>query len=166
MKLLFLVRHAKSCWKDASLDDHDRPLNPRGLKNAPEMGLRLAAWQWSPELIVSSTALRAKETARLVSEQLSGTDLSILHNKDVYTENWHDLVAIIEGFDDDVNRIMLVGHNPAFNDLINDVPFELENLPTCGVAAIAMFDTSWSNWSSAKKELLFLDYPKRLSSPR
>ncbi|MDD1783189.1 histidine phosphatase family protein [Enterovibrio sp. ZSDZ35] len=162
MKLLFLVRHAKSCWKDASLNDHDRPLNARGRRNAPQMGKRLAAWQMAPSLIVSSTALRARETARLIASELSASAPIIDESADVYTEAWRDLVRVIEGFDDVNQRVMLIGHNPALNQLITSLPFTIDNLPTCGVVVVALHDTKWSSWSSAKKQVLFLDYPKRL----
>ncbi|NGN97460.1 histidine phosphatase family protein [Grimontia sp. S25] len=161
MKLLFLTRHAKSSWDDPSLDDHDRPLNPRGLHNAPMMGARLAAWLKQPQLIVSSSALRAKTTAQLMAEQFFHSPPVVIKNT-VYTEDWQTLVKVVERFDDDNESVMLVGHNPAFNEFLAHIPFEIDNLPTCGVAVIALYSQSWSNWSTADKQVLFLDYPKRL----
>ncbi|CZF80566.1 MULTISPECIES: SixA phosphatase family protein [Grimontia] len=162
MKLLFLTRHAKSSWDDPSLDDHDRPLNPRGRRNAPEMGARLAAWTNRPKAIVSSSALRAKTTALLMAEQLPHSPPVIIKN-DVYTEDWETLVRVVERFDDEKDSVMLVGHNPAFNEFLSHIPFEIDNLPTCGIAVITLHSDSWSNWSVADKHVLFLDYPKRLN---
>ena len=76
-KTLYLVRHAKSSWKDSSLDDRDRPLNKRGRRAAPDMGQRLAAQGHHPELIISSPANRARSTAKKIAEEI-GYDPSLI----------------------------------------------------------------------------------------
>nr|WP_255555424.1 histidine phosphatase family protein [Enterovibrio paralichthyis] len=161
VKFLFLTRHAKSCWDDPTLNDHDRPLNHRGKKDAPQMGKRLAAWQGMPDVIVSSSATRAQDTAGLVAEQFTHSP-RLLVFPSLYTEDWEDIAAVIEDLDEEYQSAMLVGHNPALNHFLAQVPFELDNLPTCGVVVIRLESRSWRDWREGSKQVMWLDYPKRL----
>lgn len=160
MKWLFVNRHAKSSWANPELSDHDRPLNPRGLKNAPEMGKRLAAFQGMPQTIITSSATRALHTTDLIAQQLSHVP-HVLVNPDLYTEDWQVLEDIVENLDDKWQSAMLVGHNPAINDFLLPLSLPLDNLPTAGVVLVCLQSSHWCEWSNASKQLVYLDYPKR-----
>ena len=163
MKLLFLVRHAKSSWDDPSLDDHERPLNNRGLKSIPKMVHRLNGWQQGPQLIVTSSALRASQTAYSFSE---GLDCSPKLESDprIYTESAFELMDIIRETSDVVERLMLVGHNPAMTVLAQMFGFKEDNLPTCGVLVFGFEVDCWQAIAEEQGTLFYYDYPKRVRS--
>lgn len=160
MKTLILVRHAKSDWGDISLTDHNRPLNPRGLDAAPMMGQRLLARQHIPELIVSSTAYRAEATAKLIATELQCLD-KIVTNTNIYEAGVDTLVQIVRALDDDYDRIMLVGHNPGFTMLVNELQEQqfIAHMPTCAVAVLRFPVVRWADVKQG--ELLNYDYPKK-----
>ncbi|GAB3518052.1 SixA phosphatase family protein [Photobacterium alginatilyticum] len=160
MKLLFLVRHAKSSWDDPTLDDHERPLNDRGMKNAPEMVHRLNAWQTGPQLIISSSALRAAQTAYFFSKGLS-SEPKLETCSELYTESAFDLLDVIKDSSTQVDRLMVVCHNPAINDLVNMLGLHIDNMPTCGVAVFAFEVDCWQAVVSEQAEAIYYDYPKR-----
>ncbi|WP_434361363.1 histidine phosphatase family protein [Parasalinivibrio latis] len=159
MKWLFLLRHAKSSWDNPGLKDHDRPLNSRGKKNVPEMVRRLNRWLVLPDIIYSSSAVRAESTAKVFATGLnSRPQLEILKN--LYTEDCSELLEQITGFEDGYENAMLVAHNPALNELVNQFGFDVENLPTCSIVVIRIETDSWQDAGKAKWQFLFHDYPK------
>lgn len=160
MKLLFLVRHAKSSWDDPTLDDHDRPLNPRGYKNLPGMIHRLDAWQAGPQLIATSTALRASETAYQFAHGLTCQPKLAAHSE-LYTESAEELLSFIQHSSDTVDRLMLVGHNPAVTELAQSFGMTVDNIPTCGVAVFRFAADCWQAVTGDQATLYFYDYPKR-----
>ncbi|PSW22231.1 hypothetical protein C9I98_02920 [Photobacterium sanctipauli] len=161
MKLLFLVRHAKSSWDDPTLDDHERPLNSRGMKNAPKMAQQLNAWQASPQLILTSSALRASETAYLMAKALHSKP-KLESRTELYSESPFELLDIIRDCNDVVDRLMVVGHNPAMTDLANMLGFQTENIPTCGVLVVGFEVDCWQAVAETDATIFFYDYPKRL----
>ncbi|PSU27865.1 phosphohistidine phosphatase [Photobacterium lutimaris] len=165
MKLLFLVRHGKSSWDDPTLDDHERPLNNRGLKNIPKMVHRLNGWQQGPQLIVTSSALRAAQTAYLFSEGL-GCAPKLESNSMIYTESAFELIDIIRETSDVVDRLMLVGHNPALTVLAQMFGFKEENIPTCGVVVFGFEVDCWQAIAEEQGTMFYYDYPKRARPDR
>ena len=115
---LLLLRHAKSSWDTPALDDHDRPLAPRGERAAPAMGAYFGGTNLRVDRIVSSTAARAWATARLF-QQAFDKRIPLASRRDLYHAEAMDLlvVALEEAHSDNDARIMLVGHNPAMHDL-------------------------------------------------
>ena len=98
-KTLYLVRHAKSSWKDSSLDDRDRPLNKRGRRTAPDMGQRLAAQGHHPELMISSPANRAHSTAKIIAAEI-GYDPSLIHIEEaLYFSGVFSMCEVVEALD-------------------------------------------------------------------
>lgn len=165
MKVLFLVRHAKSSWKNASLPDHNRPLNERGRGDAPRMGKRLADRHARPDLIVSSSAVRAVTTARMLADQLGHEPAHVVVDPNLYGADALGLLAAIKGFDDQHNRIMLVGHNPAVTDLVNQLTdTAIDNVPTCGIVILSFAMDSWTTARKGAARLLDFDYPKRIDA--
>ncbi len=165
MKTLFLVRHAKSSWKDHSLADRDRPLNKRGKRDAPEMGRRLAARGGAPDLIVSSPAVRALATARVVADAVVYPTREIVEDERLYMASADGLLDGIRGLDDRFDRVFLFGHNPGLTDLVNDLSEdEIENVPTCGVVEFRVEVERWKDLGSEAVERVDFDYPKRRGS--
>ena len=161
MKRLTLVRHAKSGQKDGSIPDFDRPLASRGKQDAPEMGRRLAARGCAPDAVVTSPAKRARKTAEKVARELSYPAESIHLEPDVYEASVSTLLAIVRGFDDAWGHVMLVGHNPGFEDLANALGNPgLDKLPTCGVVCLDFPASSWGEVQPGSGSLVFFDYPK------
>lgn len=136
---LALVRHAKSDWGDPRLDDHDRPLNRRGLRDAPAMARRLAGSGFRPHAIIASTAARAATTADFfaevfgvpvdLEERLYGAPASLL------------LRAAAER---GVRRVVVVAHDPGMTTLASHLSDgEIGHMPTCAVATFTWDETSW-----------------------
>jgi len=163
MKTIILVRHAKSSWKDLSLDDFDRPLNKRGKKNAPFMGKKLKERHINPGLILSSSAKRARKTATAIAKAIGYPKKKIIFDDKMYhTGAWY-LYEMVRRLDDDNETIMLFGHNPGFNDfadlLLKKNP--VYNIVTSGVYCIRFNVDRWENVREGQGEAVFFDYPKR-----
>ena len=162
MKELILVRHAKSSWKDPTLSDHDRPLNKRGKRDAPEMGERLAASGYDPDLIVSSSADRALDTARTIAGKLGYPRERIAEEERLFHAGVAELLHVIRGVDDPVDILMLFGHNPGLTDLANHIgPREILNMPTCAVLHLRFEADTWSTVGEVPGDEVRYDYPKR-----
>jgi phosphohistidine phosphatase len=163
-KILYLVRHAKSSWDDPSLADKDRPLSPRGLSSAPEMGRRLAAQGHKPDLVISSPARRALATAKKIAKETGYSESKVITDDHLYFSGTRNMVDLLENLDDKYTKVMIVGHNPAMSSLLNILcDSSVENMPTCAVAVVSFDMASWSELSMSDGELLAYDYPK--SSP-
>jgi phosphohistidine phosphatase len=163
MKTIILVRHAKSSWKDLSLDDFDRPLNKRGKRNAPFMGEKLKIRQIMPDLILSSPAKRARKTATAIAKAIDYPKKKIKYNDNMYHTSSRHLLEMVRHQDDKHETIMLFGHNPDFNDLADMLLKQnpVYNIPTTGVYCIRFDVDSWKKVREGKGEAVFFDYPKR-----
>jgi phosphohistidine phosphatase len=156
------VRHAKSSWKDPTLDDFDRPLKKRGKRDAPRMGERLAARGVRPDRIVSSPARRARDTAAAVAAELGWDEGAIELDERIYGASVIALLEIVRDLDDDDAHVMLVGHNPGLTDLANVLTGEeIENVPTAGVVDVTFTAESWRDVAPGGGALVDFDYPKR-----
>ena len=163
MKTLTLVRHAKSSWKDTSLSDRDRPLNKRGERDAPEMGRRIAAAGIRPSLIVSSPAVRAWTTARIIADEIGYPKEFLQRDKRLYLASVNGILDVIVAQDTGFNSLMLVGHNPGFTDFANYlVPGLTNNIPTAGVVSVQLDTDDWSLYDRPGVELLLYDFPKNV----
>ena len=161
MKELIIVRHAKSSWKNSGLDDRERPLNKRGERDAPEMGARLATRKDRPDLIVSSPAVRALETARIIAKKLGYVCKKIVVKERLYGASAADLLDVIRNADDVVVTLMLFGHNPGLTELANHLgPRPIPNLPTCGVLHLAFKTDTWSTVGYARGDEVLFEFPK------
>ncbi len=162
MKEICLFRHAKSSWKYPRLDDFERPLNKRGRKNAPFMGQILYEIGFKPDLIISSPASRAAMTARIVAMQLNFSVDQIQYLASIYESSHDNLVHVLSNLDDRLNRIMLVGHNPAMTLLANKLSdTSITNLPTSGAYCVAFGINKWSQIKKKTGELQFFEFPKK-----
>jgi phosphohistidine phosphatase len=161
MKILTLVRHAKSDWGDRRLTDGQRVLSLRGERDAPMMGKRIAALGIRPSLIISSPAVRAYTTARYFAKEL-GYPLEFLQrDQSLYLASLEDLLGVVMAQDDSFNSIMLFGHNPGMTEFANFlVPGLTNNLPTAGVVAVQIGQDDWSLYHQPGTELITYNYPK------
>jgi len=160
MKQVYLVRHAKSSWGEPGLADFDRPLNKRGERDALRMGERLKEMGVRPDTIVSSPAKRALSTARTIADALDYAD-EIRLNEILYGAAPDDTLGVVRSTDSGHDSVMVFGHNPTMTDLVNLVPgFDVGNVPTCAICAIAIDVDDWSAVDLTRGQLVFYEYPK------
>ena len=160
MKKLYLVRHAKSDWSNPSLDDFDRPLNPRGKKNAPFMGKILKKKKIKPDLIISSPAYRARETARKIAKKIRYLD-EIMYNEHLYEASLKEILEIVTFIEDEYDEVFIVGHNPGLNTLAFYLVDFNENIPTSGILEIEFDSQTWREISKKNAKLVSFEYPKK-----
>ena len=163
MTTLLIMRHAKSSWDNPGTTDHDRPLNDRGRRTAPEMGQLLKNLGLMPDLILCSTALRARETAKLLITS-SGYEGPINESNDLYGADAAGYLMIIKKYASGNKRVLLIGHNPSCEDLITRLTGEHEQFPTGALAQIELPVKNWDQLApESKGKLVHLWRPKELS---
>jgi phosphohistidine phosphatase len=161
MKKLTLIRHAKSDWNSGVASDFDRPLNRRGNKAAPMMAARIRERKRIPDLLVSSPAQRAVETAELLAHELDLQQEQIIYQRDIYAATPATLVEMIHQLPG-AEHIALIGHNPGLSEMgLWLCPQAPEWLPTCAVLELELAADDWSAVSANCATLLYYDYPKK-----
>jgi phosphohistidine phosphatase len=164
MKRLTLIRHAKSSWDNPTLRDFDRPLNGRGRRDTPEMGRRLVRRGEAPGALISSPANRALTTAHGIAEALQFPISEVVEDSNLYHASSHDILAVAELFDDSWEHVMIFCHNPGITQCQYDLTgVHVDNIPTCGIAAIELDIDSWIDIAPDTGTLLYFDYPKLLN---
>jgi phosphohistidine phosphatase len=144
MKTLLILRHAKSSWKNNKLPDHERPLNPRGQRDAPNVGKRLRNEDLIPDAILSSTAKRARQTAEAVAEE-SGCTGELQLSKELYGGGPEAYLDAIRSLPSMVNCALVVGHNPDLEELVEILTGESVRLPTAALAQLQLDIQSWQD---------------------
>jgi phosphohistidine phosphatase len=147
MKTLLLLRHAKSSWKDSDLDDHERPLNKRGKKDAPRMGQLLKDEGLVPDLILASSAKRCRKTADHVIHT-SGYRGETRITGDLYEANATRLRQALAGLPDGVSRVLLIAHNPGLEELLEPLAGAYTPLSTSALAQIDLSIERWGEFTS------------------
>ena len=162
MKLLFLIRHAKSSWDNAAMADFDRPLNARGLKDADEMAKRLYGKIKSIDAFIASPAQRAKTTAEKFIAAFGKDKDQIIFEQRLYLSPGSFFSQLINDIDNSFNNVAIFSHNPGITDFVNTLTptIKTDNMPTCGIFAVKAATDNWKNFSTVEKEFLFYDYPK------
>jgi phosphohistidine phosphatase len=161
VKLLTLIRHAKSSWKHAGLDDFDRPLNRRGERDAPVMGRRLASVAPLPERVIASPAVRAARTAELIAEETGLLD-AIVFERALYLATPGRMLGVVQDLDDAFGHVALVSHNPGTTEFANDLAdVRIDNVPTCGIVRLELEVDHWRDAAPGCARLLDFDYPKK-----
>lgn len=161
MKTLLLVRHAKSSWDRPGLDDHDRPLNARGLRDAPEMGRRLAERGLIPDRILSSTALRAQTTAQLIADAFGYDADRIVLDERLYAASDDEVLRVIGEIDGDIGTAMVVGHNPETVSLARRFSRDVHEMPTCAVAEFTFDVDAWYELEDAEPTSVRVETPRK-----
>lgn len=161
MKTLYLARHAKSSWDYPELTDFERPLNKRGKRDAPFMGKILFDRKIKPDKIISSPALRAYNTARIIADRLEYPVENIETSETIYNAGAGDLIELIHDLDNNLNSVMLFGHNPALTSLSNYLCDKyLDNIPTCAIVGIQFDVNQWKDIKTDSGKFLFIEKPK------
>lgn len=142
MKTLLLMRHAKSSWKHPDLPDAERPLAKRGLRACKQMAEVIVVKELQPQLTLTSLAVRAAETARLVCE-VCGCQNSILAAEELYLSEADTYINRLQTLSDDLERVLVVGHNPGLESLLQMLSGQIETFPTAAVAHISLPIVSW-----------------------
>lgn len=162
MKTLYLLRHAKSSWDDANISDHQRPLNSRGRSDAALMGEVLFNRGVVPDLIFSSTAARAVETAGILLSHMDFNADAVEKLNGLYSLDMRGILEVVKGCPDTVSRLMLIGHNPSIVLLADWLAKErVGDMPTCCCAALEFNINSWAKLEKGEARLMFLEYPKK-----
>lgn len=167
MRFLTLVRHAKSSWDYQELSDFERPLNPRGRRDAPVMAARARKLLGRPDQLVSSPASRALSTAQIFAQTLEIGEVEISIQPRLYEADVGTLFTLLRGLDDARGHVMLFGHNPGLSHLALELArcsFDL--LPTCAIAHFRLAAPSWSTVTADCGKLLLYTYPKQETLPR
>lgn len=173
LKTLYVLRHAKSDWSDGGLNDHDRPLNKRGLKAAPRMGAYLREKKYRPDLILCSTAKRAAETLDLIKPSLG--DVPVRYEQALYLASWDKLLERVRWIDDGASSALLIGHNPGLEELCVILSMRpksaseterarmvAEKFPTCALAVLTFSVQSWRSVAQAQGRLVDFVRPRDL----
>ncbi len=161
MKTVYLVRHAKSSWDDISLRDSERPLNKRGLRDAPFMAKLLNKKGVRPDAIISSPAVRALTTAAFFKNELDPEGEEVLVEDEIYEAMSATIVKLIQRLPENLETVMIFGHNPTFTGVANFYTDKfIANIPTCGIARIDADIDDWMKFLPGKAKLTEYHYPK------
>lgn len=156
-----LVRHAKSSWDNPTLNDHDRPLNRRGKRDAPIMANKVESLFGVPDLLVSSTAVRAFSTARVFRKEMKLSENQLVSKGSLYHSTESDVLEVLSNVDDAVNYVLIFAHNPTMTFLANSFKGEMiNNVPTCGVVMLESTADSWVDVHHSNTKRLQFIYPK------
>ena len=153
VRRLWLLRHAKSSWDDATLADFDRPLAPRGRAAAPRVAAWMAARTLLPDLVICSAARRTRETWDLVAPILAGRP-DVTFSRDVYEAPADRLLAVLRAVPDAARAVLLVGHNPGMSDLAQELAGAGSDRGALGrlrrkfpTGAVALLESSAASWA-------------------
>ncbi|MFV1882985.1 MAG: SixA phosphatase family protein [Balneola sp.] len=166
MKFILLLRHAKSSWSDPVLDDYDRPLAGRGLKDAPRMGKYLKMVGYRPDYIVSSPAQRAMQTATLCAKAMKKDEGIIEWKESLYFESAGKYVDAIQKTPEEAEIMMLVGHNPLMESTATILSGGREStafrIPTAGLVCLESYSVRWQDIKPGTCQVKWMMIPKVL----
>ena len=168
MKTLYLIRHAKADLKNGEVQDLYRPLNERGYTDAAKMSRGLKDKKVTPQLVITSPAIRTYSTAIVFCNTLDYTASAIMLAPDLHESSVKEYLRVISEIDNKHDCVFIVGHNPTITDCANRLtaPFT-EEIPTCGIIGLKSAATDWKQFIKYSNELFLYDYPKNNSlSPR
>ena len=161
MKTLLLLRHGKSSWDDPGLEDFDRPLNERGVNDSKLIGKYARRNRIKPDLVLSSPATRAKSTTELFAAA-AGLQNPTVYDEGIYEASTRRLLQMISGFDDAHKSVLMVGHNPGFEDLCERLTGEACKVPTASLTCINLNIDKWKAPKGGKGKLKWRMTPKKL----
>ena len=146
MKTLLLMRHGKSSWKDETLEDHERPLKKRGRKDSARIAKEIRKRDLQPNLILCSTAIRARQTAEILVEALDAPN-KVIFSDELYMGEPQDFITALKEYTDDEDIVMIVAHNPGLEAYLQIVDGEIESLPTAGLGYLLLAVDDWQELS-------------------
>ena len=159
---LFIIRHGKSSWDHEGLDDIDRPLAERGIRNAGDIAERFLRKSLIPQLILCSPANRALNTARIMSKIWGISPEALQIHDELYMAYTSDIEQVVSAAPSEVSDLAIFGHNPSFTIYANQfLAAPLENLPTAGVVVVTLESEEWAGIDRRHVKGTYVDYPKR-----
>lgn len=168
MRTLMLLRHAKSDWDSDAADDFERPLAERGRKAAERMGAWMRQHVSVPDYVISSPAVRARETVGILCETLGRDASQVVYEDSLYLADAGELLSLVRGFPDEAKIVMLIGHNPGMEELLvylcgENLPTAANGklLPTATLAQIAVV-AAWRDIRRNSCRLIAITRPKEL----
>ena len=162
MKVVYLIRHAKSSWANPGLEDIERPLNKRGERDSAFMPNVLKGKGAKPDLIVSSPANRAFTTACKFGEAFGIDKDNILVREDIYEAYPQAVLEVIKALNHQANEVLIFGHNPTFTSLADMFSDEyIVNVPTCGIIKIEAEIDDWNLFSEENAKQTAFYFPKQ-----
>ncbi len=163
MRNLLVLRHAKSSWNDPALDDHERPLNKRGRRDGPRMGELVREYGLIPDIVIASDAVRAQLTAETVADAARYAG-EILLDRHLYMAGPADIVSRLRTVRENAETVMIVGHNPGLEELVEQLTGQRQDLPTAALAQIVLPIDQWRDLTlSTRGTLVGLWRPKELT---
>jgi len=163
MKTLYIVRHAKSSWENPGLADHERPILKKGKNRTQLVCNYLVENNYNVDLLISSHAVRARQTASIIADGLNYPEENIQISPTIYHGDIDDLLNQLFELPNDVNSVMLFGHNPTFTSFANYfLPKNIDWLPTSAVVCIEFKTDKWENFINARKKAKFVITPRLL----
>jgi len=161
MKTLYLIRHAKSGWSEPNTSDFERTISKKGKKDINTMGSYLSLIDVKPQLILSSCALRAQQTADLLAKKISFSGKKH-YLKELYLTSLEDVQEIISIQEKSIESMFIIGHNPQLHELANTLITEhISKFPSLGIIAIDFEIDSWSEIANVKGSVDFFIFPKQ-----
>ncbi len=139
---LIVMRHAKSSWSSGAATDHDRPLNSRGQRDAPRVAQRLTEIDWVPDLILSSDSQRTQETYAAMQTGFENEVPAEFH-RSMYHAGYEAIIHEAPGVPDDVNTLMVLGHNPGWEEVVQRLSDEMVVLKTANAALLEGQGDAW-----------------------
>ena len=161
LKRIYILRHAKSSWSDPTLADLQRPLNKRGRRDAPLMASIMKRFEYIPDVIYLSPSMRTRLTIEPVVEELNISQENVFLESSLYHGYYDDYESVIWGVNDEIDSILMVGHNPGITYIANscDGPI-IDNVPTCGLLVINSQVEKWQKFHFSESKLIAFHYPK------
>ena len=161
MKKIYVLRHAKSSWKDLSLADFNRPLNGRGKIDAPKMSYYLRSRIEKIDFLHCSSSLRTYETSKFFTNRIKFTEIK--YDESLYNSFSSEIINNIKHYDEQYHSAMIIAHNPGLTNFINEISdISLDNLPTTGFVEINFDCTKWSDISIDNSTVVDIKFPKQL----
>jgi phosphohistidine phosphatase len=154
MKTLLVLRHAKSSWEDTALDDHERPLNKRGLRDGPRMGALIRERRLTPDVIISSDAVRARATAEAAAKAARYAG-DVLLDRRLYAASPAGILAVLRNAPEkEADTVMIVGHNPGLEELVALLTGEDQDMTTAALAQIVLPIDRWRDLKASTRGTL------------
>jgi phosphohistidine phosphatase len=162
MKKIYFIRHAKSSWKDETINDFERPLNSRGKRDVAFMGKRLKMFEVKPDIIYTSPAVRAEKTAKELVKEMDYDKKKIKTIDTLFESSYEHYMELIHATDDQYTSIFIIAHNPTITEVGERLSGAiLSNIPTCAIVCISFEVESFKEISEESGHILFFDYPKK-----
>lgn len=160
MKILYLIRHAKSDWNNPELTDFERILNKKGLKDVPFMAKKLNESAFNPVHIICSSSQRTRTTVKLICNEINYPLKDVCFDSSIYEASLTTLISIINLLPNNKDEIAIIGHNPSITDLSNYLTTEhIGNMPTCSIVKIKLEIDNWNEIVNGIGIQKFFIYP-------